>query len=133
MQENEDGASQSRLETDQSTPKEISSTARKMKVSEKNTPSTGTRKKMYLLECDEDVITGETNYCRRIPLYDEPIPGTVTDGPGTPPAISPAASRQATTNGGCTPTKCDISSRLLRNTGPSSTQKVAGRRIPKKD
>jgi hypothetical protein len=133
MQEDESGASQSRLETNQGTPKEISSTPGEMNVSQTNTTPSGTRKKRYLLECDEDIVTGETNYCRRIPLYDEPIPGTVTDGLGTPPTVSSIASRQATANGGCTSPKCDISSRLVRNTGQSSTQKVAGRRIPNKD
>jgi hypothetical protein len=103
------GESRSSLQPEQSAPKGISSTPGEMKVSQKNVPPTGTRKKMYLLECDEDLITGETNYCRRIPIYDDPIMDPLNGSPVNAAVVSPNASRQATANGGCTQTKCDVS------------------------
>lgn len=69
------GGSQSRPATVPGTPKEISSASGQNVPPQTNVPSTGTKKRMYLMECDEDVATGKTNYCRRIPIYDEPIPG----------------------------------------------------------
>lgn len=131
MQENEEGASQSRLDTDQGNPKEIPSTPREMKVSQMNTPSTGTRKKMYLLDCVEDVITGEINYCRRIPIYDEPTTDKLNGSPGNAAAMSLNASRQATANGGCTQTKCDVSRRLQKKLGQSTSQKADGKEVLK--
>lgn len=107
-----------RSDTEQGTPKEISSTSGQMKVSQTNIPRPGTRKKVYLLECEENVITGETNYCRRIPIYDEPFP---------------RAPRQAMVNEGCTQNDCDVSQQLGRKSGQSTSQKVDGRETVKKD
>ena len=96
------GGSQSRPATVPGTPKEISSASGQNVPPQTNVPSTGTKKRMYLMECDEDVATGKTNYCRRIPIYDEPIPGTVPDSPGKAPEVSPGVPRKATANGECT-------------------------------
>jgi hypothetical protein len=131
MQENESGASQSRLETDQGTPKEISSTSGQMKVSQTNIPPSGTRKKIYLLECDEDIITGETNYCRMIPIYDDPIPGPVTRSSENVSEVSTSASRQVTANGGCTQTKCNLSRQLQKRLGQSTSQKADSKEVSK--
>ncbi len=127
------GGSQSRPATVPGTPKEISSASGQNVPPQTNVPSTGTKKRMYLMECDEDVATGKTNYCRRIPIYDEPIPGTVPDSPGKAPEVSPGVPRKATANGECTSAVCDLSRRLPRRLGQSTSQKADGEEEPKKD
>ena len=121
------GGSQSRPAAVPGTPKEIPSVPGPTNVSQQtNIPSTGTRKRMYLMECDEDVATGKTNYCRRIPIYDEPLPGKA-------PEVDPVVPRKATANGKCTPDTCDISQRVPRRLGQSTSQKDEGKEEPKKD
>ena len=131
MTENSSGGSPLRSNTEPGTPTGISSPLKQMKVSTKNTPPLGTRKKVYLMEGEEKVITGETNYCRRIPIYDEPFSGTVADTSGKTPDVSPSAARQVTAIEGCTQTSCDVSRRLQKKLGQSTSPKAAGREVSK--
>jgi len=131
--EDNSGGSPLRSATEQGTPKEISSTSGQMKVSQTNIPRSGTRKKVYLLECEENVTTGETNYCRRIPIFDEPFTGPETDSSGNVAEVSPNASRQATVNDGCSQTVCDVPQRLQKRLRQSTSQNAVGREISKKD
>lgn len=133
MTESKEGVPGSRLETDQGTPIEISSTSGQMNASPKNTPLTGTRNKMYLLDCNEDIVTGEINYCRRIPIYDNPKPATVIDIPGSLPPAPPSASRQAVAKSGCTQTKCEVPRQLRKRLGENSPQKSNNTEVQKKD
>ncbi len=61
MKEDNVGESRSSPQAEQSAPKEISSTAGQMKVSQTGILPSGTAKKLYLMECDEVIATGEKN------------------------------------------------------------------------
>ncbi|MDD5142875.1 hypothetical protein [Methanoregula sp.] len=108
------GESRSRVQSEQSTPKEISSTAGQMKVSQTETSASGTRKTLSLLECDVDVITGETKQCRRIPIYDESLRAKVAEDPGETSEGTVSEPDKTTTDDGCTATTCNIKQRLKK-------------------
>jgi hypothetical protein len=133
MKQDDMGGSPLRSETAQGTPKEISSTSGQMKVSPKNTAPLGTRKRTFLMECEEDISTGELTSCRRIPVYDEPFPGTVTDRSGNVPDVAPITSRQSTANRECTQTSCAVPRRLHRSLRQSTSQTAVGRELSQKD
>lgn len=111
MTKEENGDPRSSVQTEQSAPKEFSSTPKQMKVSQTNAPSSGTRKTISLLECEVDVTTGETKHCRRIPIYDETVPAAgvvISENLAKESSDYPTPSNEKK---GCTLTTCELKQR----------------------
>jgi hypothetical protein len=131
MSEKDNGGPRDRQATNQGTPKE-SSPSLEMKVSQMNTPISGTRRKLFLLECEENA-DGEISYCRRIPIYDEyrPLPGASRARNAQESVPSPLR-REQPKGGGCTIHLSDVPlnmrGRLGRRSAPESDEKEGSKK-----
>lgn len=131
MTKEEIGESRSRVQTEQSAPKEKSSISEEMKVSPMSTPPSGTRKILSLLECEVDVVSGETRYCRRIPIYDDPVAVPAVGGTVNVPSTPLNTTSVDASNEGCSPTNCSISAFLKKKKEKSNSQNTVGDSLSK--
>lgn len=105
MENSKEGVTGSSLQPEPSAPNGITSHPNEKNVSTKNTSSTP-RRKLYLMECDEQ-DNGALARCRLIRLTEIEEPRQLTDeqdGQGSP--ISDESQEEATKQ--CTPTQCPI-------------------------